>query len=146
MCLSFKIGAGPRQRSHFQVHPAVLMTTFYSLRFETPQTGGPDLRIFFPRNRVDRLYSQTSGSLFVASYDAQSNGGSIDLASTWVSNSNCLRPSLYSLGVDPQKTPLPSNSSIAIEVCLTRCCIQTEFIRLLLALSLPLECVYRAVA
>jgi hypothetical protein len=47
--LSFTIAAGPRQRSHFRVR--VLVTVFYSLRFDT--------------------------SVFVASYDSQGYGGGI---------------------------------------------------------------------
>jgi hypothetical protein len=39
MGLSFTIAAGPRQRSQFaDPNPTELMTTFYCLRFETPQT------------------------------------------------------------------------------------------------------------
>jgi hypothetical protein len=46
--------------------PAGLMTTFYGLRLETPQTW-----------RVAQLYPQALGSLFVATYDLQGYGGGI---------------------------------------------------------------------
>jgi hypothetical protein len=62
------------------------------------------------------------------------------------SDSNCLRSSSYSFGADPQKTPFPKHSSIVTDVCLPRRCIETAILRLLLAYSLPWECVYRTVA
>jgi hypothetical protein len=39
------------------------VTILYCLRFETPQPGGPGLRIYIPRNRVAQLYPHTLGSL-----------------------------------------------------------------------------------
>jgi hypothetical protein len=45
-----------------------------------------------------------------------------------------------------QKTPFPSNSSIVIEVCLARRCIETVVFLLLCACSFPRQPVYRVVA
>jgi hypothetical protein len=47
--------------------PAGLMTTFYCLRFETPQPGGPGPPILYPPKQGGQLYPQVLGSLFVAS-------------------------------------------------------------------------------
>jgi hypothetical protein len=52
--------------------PAGLMTTFYWLRFEAPQPGGPGPRICFPQEQRGPVIS-----LFVASYDSQGYGGGI---------------------------------------------------------------------
>jgi hypothetical protein len=49
----------------------------------------------------------------------------------------CVRSRYIASGRPPQKTPFPNNSSVVIEVCLPRRCIETEVIRLLLAYSLP---------
>jgi hypothetical protein len=54
------------------------MTIFYCLRFETPIILEGQVFVFiFLRNRVVRLYPKALGSLFVASYDSQGDGGGI---------------------------------------------------------------------
>jgi hypothetical protein len=54
------------------------MTIFYCLRFETPPNLESQVPVFIShRNRVARLYPQTPGSLFIASYDSQGYGGGI---------------------------------------------------------------------
>jgi hypothetical protein len=58
--------------------PAELVTTFYSLKFETHPTWGARSPVFIsPRNRVAQLNPQALGSFFVASYDSQGYGGGI---------------------------------------------------------------------
>jgi hypothetical protein len=76
MGLPLTIAAGPRQQSFLGLSPARLMTIFYSLRFETPTWRQAPVFIS-SRNRVAQLYPQVLGSLFVASYDFQGNGGDI---------------------------------------------------------------------
>jgi hypothetical protein len=53
------------------------MTTFYCLRFDSPNLEAQVPVFIFPRSRVSWLYSQLLGSLFVASYDSQGYGGGI---------------------------------------------------------------------
>jgi hypothetical protein len=53
------------------------MTTFYCLRFETPQTGGPGPRIYIPQEQAGPIMSLGTGSLLVASYDSQGYSGGI---------------------------------------------------------------------
>jgi hypothetical protein len=78
MGLSFTIAAGPRQRRHSQFRvPQDSWPYFTASDSKPPQTWGPVPRIYIPRNRVDRLYPQVLGSLFIASYDPQGYGGSI---------------------------------------------------------------------
>jgi hypothetical protein len=48
------------------------MTTFYCLRFETPQPGGPGPHIYIPQEQGVPL-----GSLFITSYDSQGYIGGI---------------------------------------------------------------------
>jgi hypothetical protein len=55
-------------------------------------------------------------------------------------------PRYIASGRTPEKTPFPNNFSVVTEVCLPRRCIETVVLWLLLAYSLPRECVYRAVA
>jgi hypothetical protein len=64
----------------------------------------------------------------------------------------CPNVSLFQLALDPpyiasgrtqQKTPFPNNSSIVIEVCLPRHCIEMAVLLLLRARSFPLR---RAIA
>jgi hypothetical protein len=62
---------------------------------DSPNLVGQVPVFIFPRNRVTRLYSQTLGSLFIASDRTQ------------------------------QKISFPNNSSIVTEVCLSRRCIET---------------------
>jgi hypothetical protein len=93
---------------------------------------------------VARLHTHALRSLFVASYDSQDYGGDI-------------RPHLHkgiiqlalnthiASGRIQQKTSLPNNSSIVIEVCLPCRCIETAVL-LLRACSFPQEPVYRVVA
>jgi hypothetical protein len=58
--------------------PAGLMTTFYSLRFETPPNPEVQVPVFISRrNTVAQLYRQTLGSLTVTSNDSQGYGGVI---------------------------------------------------------------------
>jgi hypothetical protein len=58
--------------------PAGIMTILYSLRFETPPTWRARYSYLYPpRNMVAQLYSQTLGSIFVASYNSQGCGGDI---------------------------------------------------------------------
>jgi hypothetical protein len=56
-----------------------------------------------------------------------------------------LDPRYIVSGRAQQKTPFPNNSSIVIEVCLPRCCIETAVL-LLSAFSFPQETVYRLLA
>jgi hypothetical protein len=49
-------------------------------------------------------------------------------------------------GRPEQKTPFPNNSSVVIDVCLSRRCIETAVILLLCVCSFPLDHVYRVVA
>jgi hypothetical protein len=66
--LSFAIAV----RIHSQVRfPRDSWPHFIVLDLRLPQPGGPDPRIYIPRNRVAQLYPQALGSLFVASYDSQ---------------------------------------------------------------------------
>jgi hypothetical protein len=44
---------------------------------DSPKLEGQVPVFIYPRNRVVRLYPQTLGSLFVASYDSQGYGGGI---------------------------------------------------------------------
>jgi hypothetical protein len=57
--------------------PAVLMTIFRCLRFETPPTWRARSPYLSARNRVAQLYPQALGSLLVASYDSQGYSGCI---------------------------------------------------------------------
>jgi hypothetical protein len=80
MGLSFTIAIGPRQRSHSQVR--VLRDSwpyFTASDSRLPKPGGPGPRIceYTPRNRLSRLYLQALGSLLVASYYSQGDGGGI---------------------------------------------------------------------
>jgi hypothetical protein len=62
---SFIIAAGPRQRSHSQVQiPRDSLTTFYGLRFETPQPGGPDPLIYIPQEYGDPAILSGTGFPF----------------------------------------------------------------------------------
>jgi hypothetical protein len=70
MGLSFKIAAGPRQRSHSRVRVTISDSRPPNLEDQVP--------VFIsPRNRVAQLYSQTLGSFFIAFYDSQGYGGGI---------------------------------------------------------------------
>jgi hypothetical protein len=53
------------------------MTTFYCLRFETPQPGGPGPRIYIPQEQCGPVYPKALDYLFVAFYDSQGNGGGV---------------------------------------------------------------------
>jgi hypothetical protein len=66
--LSFKIVAGPRQRSHSWPH------FILSQIRDSPNLEGQDPVFISPRNRVARLQPQGLSSLFVASYDSQGYG------------------------------------------------------------------------
>jgi hypothetical protein len=112
MGLPFTIVAGPRQRSHSWVWVPRDSWPYFTVSYSRhPQPGGPGPVYIYPRNRVAQLYTQTLGSLFVASYDSQGYGGGIRTrlhvgnasshvgqyaslswhkASMW-----CLRPDLY---------------------------------------------------
>jgi hypothetical protein len=57
--------------------PAVLMTTFYCLRFENPKFWGRGHRIYIPQEEGDSVIPQPLGFLFLASYDSQGYGGDI---------------------------------------------------------------------
>jgi hypothetical protein len=56
---------------------AEIVTVFDCLRFENPPMEGQAPLFISPRNKVVQLYSQTLGSLFVASYDSQGYDGGI---------------------------------------------------------------------
>jgi hypothetical protein len=94
--------------------PMGLVTIIYCLRFET--------------------------SLFVASCDSQGYGGGIRprlhtglwFSATW-------GPHYIASGRSQQETPFPNNSSIVIEVCLPRRCIETVVLLLLPACTFPQE-------
>jgi hypothetical protein len=68
--LWFTTAAGPRQRSHSRFRVLRAHGHIFSLRFETPQPGGPGPRIYTPMNNVTQLYPQALGSPFVAAYVA----------------------------------------------------------------------------
>jgi hypothetical protein len=70
--LSFKIAAGPRQRSHSRVRVPLL-----SQIRDSPNLEGQVPVFMSRRNRVAQLYPQALGSLFVTSYDSQGYGGGI---------------------------------------------------------------------
>jgi hypothetical protein len=53
------------------------MTTFYTLRFDSPNLEDQVHVFVSPRNRVAQLYPRALGSIFVASYDSQGYGGGI---------------------------------------------------------------------
>jgi hypothetical protein len=57
--------------------PAGLVTTFYCLKFETPNLEGQVPVFISPRNRVVLWYCQALSSPFVASYHSQCYGGGI---------------------------------------------------------------------
>jgi hypothetical protein len=123
-------------KSFSEPSPAGLMTTFYWLRFETPPIWrarssylyppGAVWPSFTPRHCVPFSSPPTTRRATVEVFEPAS--------------------SLYSLGSDPQKTRFPNNSSVVMEVCLLRRCIETAVLRLWLAYSLRRECVYRVVA
>jgi hypothetical protein len=50
---------------------------YFTVSFETPNLEGQVPVFISPRNRVAQLYPRAVGSLFVASYDSQGNGGGI---------------------------------------------------------------------
>jgi hypothetical protein len=67
--LSFTIATGPRQRSHSQVRfPCDLWSYITVSNSRLLQPGRPGPRIYIP---------QEQGSVFVAFYDSQDNGGGI---------------------------------------------------------------------
>jgi hypothetical protein len=80
MGLSFKIAAGPRQRSHSQVRVPQDSWPHFTLSDsiqDSPNLEGQAHVFISPRNRVARLYPQAPGSLFITSYDSQGYGESI---------------------------------------------------------------------
>jgi hypothetical protein len=54
--------------------PVRLMTTFYSLRFETPHPGGPGPRIYIPKEQGGPVIPPGTVFHFFASYDSQGYG------------------------------------------------------------------------
>jgi hypothetical protein len=100
-----------------------------------------------PRKRVAQLYPQAPGSLFVASYYSQGYGGGFGprLHMGFIPQL-AWDPCYTASGRPEQKIPFRNNSSIVIEICLPRRCIETAVVRLVLAYSFPWQCFYRAVA
>jgi hypothetical protein len=80
MRLSFIIAAGPSQQSHSHVcvpRDSWPHFTVSDSRLQQYGGGGAGPLFISPKKRVARLYSQTLGSLFVASCDSQGYGGGI---------------------------------------------------------------------
>jgi hypothetical protein len=66
----FTIAAGPRQRSHSQVHLTVSDSRF-------PQPGEQIPRIYIPQEQGGPIIPPGTGFLFVTSYDSQGFSGGI---------------------------------------------------------------------
>jgi hypothetical protein len=148
MDLAFTIAAGPRQRSHSQIRvPRDSWSHFTVSDSRLPQPEGPGQSRYIPRNRVAQLYLQALGSFFVASYDSQSYGGGIrPRLHTGLFFQLALDRPFRASGRIKQKITFPNNTSIVIEVCLPRRCIETTVLLLVRACSFPPEHVYRVVA
>jgi hypothetical protein len=70
--LSFTLAADPRHRSHSWVR--VLRNSYFTV---SVNLLGQVPVFISPRDRVDHLYPQALGSVFVASYDSQGYGAGI---------------------------------------------------------------------
>jgi hypothetical protein len=57
--------------------PAVFITIFYCLRFETPPTWRPGPCIYIPQEQDGLVVAPGTGFLFIASYDSQGYGWGI---------------------------------------------------------------------
>jgi hypothetical protein len=92
------------------------MTTFYCLRFETPQPGGPGPRIYISQEQGGPVIPPGTGLAFVASYYSQDNGGGIltrlHTGFPWAG----LGSSLYSPGADPTENTVPNSYIVFIAV------------------------------
>jgi hypothetical protein len=73
MGLSLTTAAGPRQHGHSQVRNHIPLSQVR----DSPNLADQVPVFISSRNRVARLYPQALGSLCVASYDSQGNGGGI---------------------------------------------------------------------
>jgi hypothetical protein len=65
------------------------MTTFGCLRFETPQPGGPDPRIFIPQEKGGPVIAPGTAFPFLASYNSQGYGRGIQTRLHY--SANCLQ-------------------------------------------------------
>jgi hypothetical protein len=78
MYLSFKIAAGPPQRSHSQIRVRRDSRPHFTVsdsRF--PQPGGPGPLMYIPQDRGDPVIPPGTGFPYVACYDSQGYGGGI---------------------------------------------------------------------
>jgi hypothetical protein len=71
VCNLLTIASGTCQSSHSQSKSRRTHGHILHSHLRLPQPGGPDSRIYTPRNRVAQLYPRAVGSFFVASYDSQ---------------------------------------------------------------------------
>jgi hypothetical protein len=147
MGLSFTIVAGPRQLRKSQIrsrgtHDHILLSDS-----RVPQSRGQVPVFISPRNRVARIKAQALSSVFIASYDSQGYSGNIRPLLHTSSNSHLPSDLRYTASKRPKGiTTFLNNSSIVIEVCIPRRCIETTVLLLFLACSFPREPVYGAVA
>jgi hypothetical protein len=101
MGLSFTIAADRRQRSHSKVRVSPDSWPYFTVSdSRLPQPGGPGPRIYIPQEEGGPVITPGTGFPF---------RGLLRLAGLRrrYATPPCVRSSLYSLGADPQKTPLP---------------------------------------
>jgi hypothetical protein len=126
--LSFTIAAGPRQCSHSRVRVPRDSWPYSVSVSRLPQPGGPGPRIYNPpRNSGTKLYPQTLGSHFVASYDWQGYGGGVltrlltatsqNLSQSYITGSiPPINLSWRQVPWDPRPEFLPTNWTLAVIV------------------------------